>query len=79
MIEPLSELATMGAGGLLLALALCYPVIKTLHELAHGYAAKTLGCEVREIGVLLLVLVLGWAAKRVIHRPQRTVWLPEKA
>jgi hypothetical protein len=30
------------------------------------------------VGVLLLVLILGWAAKRIIHRPERTVWLPEK-
>ena len=28
---------------------------------------------------LLLVLILGWAAKRIIHRPQRTVWLPDRA
>jgi putative peptide zinc metalloprotease protein len=40
----------------LLALALCYPVVKTLHELGHGYAAKRLGCEVHEMGVMLLVL-----------------------
>lgn len=40
----------------LFALALCYPVIKVLHELGHGYAAKRFGCEVREMGVMLLVL-----------------------
>jgi putative peptide zinc metalloprotease protein len=45
-------MATQG----LFALALCYPVIKVLHELGHGYAAKRLGCEVREMGVMLLVL-----------------------
>jgi hypothetical protein len=28
--------------------------------------------------VLLLVLILGWATKRIIRRPQRTVWLPEE-
>ena len=39
----------------LLALALCYPVVKALHELGHGYAAKHFGCEVREMGVMLLV------------------------
>ena len=44
------------AGQGLFALALCYPVIKILHELGHGYAAKRLGCEVREMGVMLLVL-----------------------
>ena len=45
----------MAAEGLL-ALALCYPVMKVLHELGHGYVAKNLGCEVREMGVMLLVL-----------------------
>jgi hypothetical protein len=30
------------------------------------------------VGAVLLVLILGWAAARVIRRPQRTVWLPEK-
>ncbi len=30
------------------------------------------------VGVVLLVLVGGWAAMRVIKRPERTVWLPEK-
>ena len=43
------------AGEGLLALALCYPVVKVLHELGHGFAAKRLGCEVREMGVMLLV------------------------
>ena len=45
----------LGAEGLL-AVALCYPVIKVLHELGHGYAAKRFGCEVREMGIMLLVL-----------------------
>ncbi len=40
----------------LLALVLCYPIMKALHELGHGYVAKNLGCEVREMGVMLLVL-----------------------
>jgi putative peptide zinc metalloprotease protein len=40
----------------LLALALCYPIMKVLHELGHGYAAKRFGCEVHEMGVMLLVL-----------------------
>jgi putative peptide zinc metalloprotease protein len=44
------------AGEGLFALALCYPVIKILHELGHGYAAKRFGCDVREMGVMLLVL-----------------------
>jgi hypothetical protein len=29
------------------------------------------------VGVLLLALVVGWAATRIVKRPQRTVWLPE--
>lgn len=45
------------AGEGLLALALCYPVIKILHELGHGLVAKRFGCEVREMGVMLLVLI----------------------
>lgn len=40
----------------LFALALVYPLVKALHELGHGFAAKRLGCEVREMGVMLLVL-----------------------
>jgi putative peptide zinc metalloprotease protein len=40
----------------LFALALCYPVMKVLHELGHGYVAKKFGCEVHEMGVMLLVL-----------------------
>lgn len=46
----------MGAEGLV-ALALCYPVMKVLHELAHGYVAKRFGCEVREMGLMFLVLI----------------------
>ena len=45
----------MAAEGLV-TLALCYPIIKVLHELGHGYAAKRFGCEVREMGVMMLVL-----------------------
>jgi putative peptide zinc metalloprotease protein len=40
----------------LIAFALCYPVIKVLHEFGHGIVAKRFGCEVREVGVMLLVL-----------------------
>ncbi len=31
------------------------------------------------VGAVLLALILGWAAMRVIKRPERTVWLPDKA
>jgi hypothetical protein len=31
------------------------------------------------VGVMLLALVLGWAAARIVRRPRRTVWLPEGA
>ena len=34
-----------------------YPVVKSLHELGHGYAAKYAGGEVHEIGIMFLVLV----------------------
>ena len=41
----------------LLLLWLVYPVVKALHELMHGYAAKYSGGEVHELGIMLLVLV----------------------
>ena len=41
----------------LLALWLAYPVVKALHELGHGYAVKTWGGEVHEMGIMLLVLM----------------------
>jgi len=34
---------------------LIYPVIKALHELGHGYAAKRWGGEVHDMGIMLLV------------------------
>ena len=36
---------------------LVYPVIKTLHELGHGFAVKRWGGEVHELGIMLLVLM----------------------
>ena len=41
----------------LLLLLITYPVIKAIHELGHGYAAKAWGGEVHEIGVMFLVLM----------------------
>ena len=41
----------------LLILWFIYPVVKAIHELAHGYAVKYYGGEVHEIGIMLLVLV----------------------
>jgi len=43
--------------GNLIVLWLSYPVIKLLHELGHGYAAKRWGGEVHEMGIMFLVLV----------------------
>ena len=34
-----------------------YPLVKLLHELGHGYAAKRWGGEVHEMGIMLLVLM----------------------
>jgi hypothetical protein len=31
------------------------------------------------VGVVLLALILGWAAARVVKRPERTVWVPQQA
>lgn len=41
----------------LLMLWLAYPLVKTVHELGHGFATKRWGGEVHEIGVMLLVLM----------------------
>ena len=41
----------------LIVLGLCFPVVKLLHELGHGYAAKAGGGEVHEMGILLLVFM----------------------
>ncbi|MEH6775329.1 MAG: site-2 protease family protein, partial [Cereibacter changlensis] len=40
-----------------LVLFLSYPVMKALHELAHGWAVLRFGGEVREAGVMLLLFV----------------------
>lgn len=40
------------------ALLVCvYPVVKSLHELGHAFAAKVWGGEVHEVGVMLLVFI----------------------
>lgn len=44
------------AAGNLVTLALLFPLVKLLHELGHGLACKAFGVEVRETGVMLLVL-----------------------
>jgi len=41
----------------LLYIWLLYPVIKLLHELGHGFSAKHRGCEVHDLGIMLLVLM----------------------
>jgi putative peptide zinc metalloprotease protein len=41
----------------LLLLVLTYPVVKGLHELAHGLAVKRWGGEVHELGIMLLVFM----------------------
>jgi putative peptide zinc metalloprotease protein len=41
----------------LLLLVLTYPVVKGLHELAHGLAVKRWGGEVHEMGIMLLVFM----------------------
>lgn len=41
----------------LVTIALCYPLIKALHELGHGYAVKAFGGTVPELGIMLLVLL----------------------
>ncbi|MCR8921443.1 efflux RND transporter periplasmic adaptor subunit [Dasania sp. GY-MA-18] len=41
----------------LMLLALAYPFIKALHELAHGFATKVWGGEVHEMGIMLVVFM----------------------
>ena len=49
-----SDGALLSQSGLI-ALALAYPVMKILHEFAHGYAVHRFGGEVREFGIMLLI------------------------
>ena len=46
----------MSAENLLLIL-ICYPVIKGIHELGHGYAIKRWDGEVHEMGIMFLVFM----------------------
>lgn len=39
----------------LLQMAVAYCVIKAIHELGHGYAAKRWGAEIHELGIMFLV------------------------
>jgi putative peptide zinc metalloprotease protein len=40
-----------------LLLVILYPLIKVVHELGHGYAAKSAGVAVNEMGITLLVFM----------------------
>ena len=41
----------------LVLMAVLYPLVKAIHELGHGYAAKVWGGRVHEMGLMLLVLI----------------------
>jgi putative peptide zinc metalloprotease protein len=41
----------------LVVLWLCFPIVKLLHELGHGYAVKAGGGEVHEMGIMFLVFM----------------------
>jgi putative peptide zinc metalloprotease protein len=41
----------------LVILALCFPIVKLLHELGHAYATRAGDGEVHEMGILLLVFM----------------------
>ncbi len=49
--------AAFGSGAALAAMALAYPLLKVLHELGHGLAARHHGTAVRECGIVLLMAV----------------------
>lgn len=44
----------LAAQNLMIA-AIAYPLLKVVHELAHGYLVRARGAEVREIGIMFLV------------------------
>ena len=44
----------LSAQNLLISLV-SYPLLKSLHELMHGYLAKKRGAEIREMGIMFLV------------------------
>ncbi len=46
----------LGADNILL-LFIIFPLVKIIHELGHGYAAKRWGGEIHEIGVMFLVFM----------------------
>jgi putative peptide zinc metalloprotease protein len=41
----------------LVVLWLCFPIVKLLHELGHGYAVKAGGGEIHEMGIMFLVFM----------------------
>jgi len=41
----------------LLLLWVCFPVVKFMHELGHGYAARAEGGEVHDMGIMFLVFM----------------------
>lgn len=43
------------SAGNLLVLALVFPIVKLIHELGHGFAAKAWGGSIHEMGVMFLV------------------------
>lgn len=50
-----------------------------LQQLMH-WIAEVLGVTgVIAVGVVLLTLILGWAAKRIVKRPERTAWVPQSS
>lgn len=69
----------MGSPSFLMTVWLCYPIIKGLHELAHGVAVRAWGGEVKEIGVTLMLLFpVPWidaSAAASFRQKNRRVWV----
>ena len=55
LTENLSDRVLSGQN--IFVIALVYPVIKLIHELAHAYAVRRWGGEVHEIGIMFIVLL----------------------
>ncbi len=53
LTENLVDRALVGSN--LVVMALVFPFVKALHELGHGFAAKTWGAHIHEMGIMFLV------------------------
>ena len=69
----------MGNPSFLITVWLCYPMIKGLHELAHGVAVRAWGGEVKEMGITLMLLFpVPWvdaSSAASFRQKNRRIWV----